>query len=44
MNNTQYLLVKLAEECAEAAQMALKCSHFGLEEQQDGSTYNGGCY
>lgn len=34
MTNQQYLLVKLAEELMEAGQMALKCSHFGMHEQQ----------
>ena len=31
MNYQQYLLVKLAEECSEIAQMAIKCSLFGYE-------------
>ena len=31
MNYQQYLLVKLAEEAAEIAQMAIKCSLFGYE-------------
>lgn len=33
MNRQQYLLVKLAEEAAEVAQIALKTSQFGLEER-----------
>lgn len=36
MTNTQYLLTKLAEECSEVSQMALKCQHFGLNEVQTG--------
>ena len=32
MNRLQYLLIKLAEEASEISQMALKSSHFGLEE------------
>jgi len=31
MNYQQYLLVKLAEESAEIAQMAIKCSLFGYD-------------
>ena len=31
MNYQQYLLVKLAEETAEVAQMAIKCSLFGYD-------------
>ena len=31
MNYQQYLLVKLAEESAEVAQMAIKCSLFGYD-------------
>jgi len=31
MNYQQYLLVKLAEECNEIAQMAIKCSLFGYD-------------
>ena len=31
MNYKQYLLVKLAEEAAEVAQMAIKCSLFGYD-------------
>lgn len=41
MTKEQYLLAKLAEECAEVAQMAIKCQHFGLYEQQNVETpYN----
>lgn len=32
MNNRQYLLNKIAEEASEVAQMACKCSQFGLEQ------------
>lgn len=38
MTNVQYLLTKLAEECSEVSQMALKCQHFGLHEMQTGLT------
>lgn len=30
MNRLQYLLIKLAEECSEVSQMALKCAHHGI--------------
>lgn len=33
MTLTQYLLVKIAEEAAEVAQIALKTAHFGLSER-----------
>ncbi|WP_212113468.1 hypothetical protein [Burkholderia cenocepacia] len=33
MSLTQYLLVKIAEEAAEVAQIALKTAHFGLVER-----------
>lgn len=36
MTLTQYLLVKIAEEAAEVAQIALKTAHFGLSETQPG--------
>lgn len=36
MTLTQYYLVKLAEEAAEVAQIALKTAHFGLTEHQPG--------
>lgn len=32
MSREQFLLLKLAEECAEVAQMCSKCMQFGLEE------------
>ena len=31
MNKEQYLLIKLAEECNEVAQIALKAAQFGLD-------------
>lgn len=31
MNRLQYLLIKLAEECSEVSQMALKCAHHGID-------------
>lgn len=31
MNYKQYLLIKMAEECNEIAQMAIKCALFGSE-------------
>jgi len=36
MTLTQYHLIKLAEEAAEVAQIALKAAHFGLSEVQPG--------
>lgn len=36
MNLNQYYLIKLAEEAAEVAQIALKAAHFGLSEVQPG--------
>lgn len=36
MNTEQYLLMKLAEECTEVAQIAMKCMAFGLQETQTG--------
>lgn len=36
MNRTEYLLVKLAEECSEVAQRATKALTFGLDEVQEG--------
>lgn len=36
MTRLQYLLTKLAEECSEVAQMALKSQQFGLEEKRAG--------
>lgn len=32
MSREQFLLLKLAEECTEVAQMCSKCMQFGLEE------------
>jgi len=32
MNKQQYYLMKLAEEAAELAQVALKCAAFGMDE------------
>lgn len=40
MNKCQYLLVKLAEECSEIAQMALKTSQFGMDEVMPGQPFN----
>lgn len=40
MNREQYLLTKLAEECAEVAQMALKTQQFGQEEHYPESRFN----
>jgi len=36
MTRLQLLLTKLAEECNEVAQMALKTQQFGLEERRPG--------
>ena len=33
MNFKQYLLVKIAEECSEIAQAAIKCSLFGFDSK-----------
>lgn len=38
MTLNQYFLIKLAEEAAEVAQIALKTAHFGLSEIQPGRT------
>jgi hypothetical protein len=38
MTLAQYHLVKLAEEAAEVAQIALRAAHFGLNEVQLGKT------
>ena len=38
MNFEQYLLTKVAEECAEIAQIALKAQQFGLENKKDEDT------
>lgn len=36
MARQQYLLIKLAEEASEVAQMALKCAQFGQDEVMPG--------
>lgn len=36
MNKIEYLLVKLAEECAETSQRATKALTFGVDEIQEG--------
>lgn len=38
MTKEQFLLVKLAEEATEVAQIALKTAQFGMEEHRIGST------
>jgi NTP pyrophosphatase (non-canonical NTP hydrolase) len=38
MTRAQYLLTKLAEECVEVAQIALKAQQFGLTERRDTKT------
>ena len=38
MDHTQYLLVCLAEECAEVSHRAMKALRFGLDEIQPGQT------
>lgn len=40
MNREQFLLCKLAEECNEAAQRALKQQQFGGKQQQKGYAKN----
>lgn len=40
MDRTTYLLVKLAEECCEAAQRATKAVTFGVDEVQPGQPLN----
>ncbi len=40
MNNTEYLLTTLSEECAEVAQRACKAIRFGLTEVQPGQPDN----
>lgn len=37
MNRNQFILMKLAEECAEVAQRAIKSMQFGAEEVQKNS-------
>lgn len=39
MSENQYLLCKIAEECAEVAQRAMKSQQFGLEEVQKGQDF-----
>lgn len=39
MNRQQLLLAKLAEECSEVAQIALKTQQFGLDEKRPGQPY-----
>ena len=39
MTLTQYHLIKLGEEAAEVAQIALKAAHFGLSETQPGGLF-----
>lgn len=38
MNRTQHLLSKLAEECAEVAQIAIKTALFGMDDIWDSFT------
>lgn len=40
LTNEQFLLIKLAEECQEVAQRALKAAQFGLDEVQVGTSTN----
>ena len=40
MNHDQYLLSKLAEECFEAGQRAMKAQQFGFDEVQPGQPLN----
>jgi len=40
MTPDQYHLCKIAEECAEVAQRALKAQQFGLGEKQPGQSLN----
>lgn len=40
MDHNQYLLSKLAEECFEAGQRAMKAQQFGFEEVQPGQPFN----
>lgn len=42
MNNTQYLLGKLAEEALEVSHRAMKAQQFGLGETQKGQEKNNG--
>lgn len=40
MNHDQYLLSKLAEECNEVGQRAMKAQQFGFDEVQPGQPLN----
>lgn len=40
MTRIQYLLGKLAEECNEVGQRAIKAQHFGTNETQQGQDFN----
>jgi hypothetical protein len=42
MNENQYLLIKLAEECAEVAQRAIKQVQFGKNEIEPGQNLTNG--
>lgn len=42
MDKAQYLLMKLAEECAEVAQRAIKQMQFGKYEIQEGQPFTNG--
>ena len=39
MNNEEYILTLIAEECNEVAQRATKSLRFGLDETQEGQEY-----
>ena len=39
MKTEQYYLTKLAEECSEVAQIALKTQQFGMEESMPGQPF-----
>ena len=39
MNNEEYILTLIAEECNEVAQRATKALRFGLHETQEGQKY-----
>lgn len=40
MNIEQYLLISIAEECAEIAQRCAKALRFGIDEVQEGQPFN----
>ncbi len=42
MNREQFLLIKLAEECQEVAQRALKTAQFGKDEVQKDQPFTNG--